>query len=61
MTSITLDSWRAWHTFARDNRAAIAEEHGTAAEALTRALDRDGLAMGGGAGPLFVVRLELAR
>jgi len=51
----------AWHAFARDNRAAIAEEHGTAEDALCRALDPHGLAMGGGAGPLFVVRLELAR
>ena len=59
MTSITLDSWMAWHAFARDNRAAIAEEHGTAEDALCRALDPHGLAMGGGAGPLFVVRLEV--
>jgi S-formylglutathione hydrolase FrmB len=54
----TLRGWNDWYRFARDNRAAIAAEHGTAEEALLRALEPAGLSMGGGAAPLFVITLE---
>ena len=55
---ITLTGWLAWNCFTRDNREAIAAEHGSAEEALLRALDPAGLSMGGGAAPLFVITLE---